>query len=210
MSSIVHWISWEHITKVLGVLGFILGVVNFFSGLRSRTVNSQPALIAELRGYLDGVYQGCRQIGINLNLDSHAIHTNIRPNLPRRPENGFAEAIEKMPELGKTVTSIGQRQVDLLHQIVRGADDHWTNLEACIDADPINPMALEFAAKLRRQCRIIDKFFPEYIDTLIKINDGKIWKRFRYHDHRPLTYKIFRWTPLQDAVRDYDADLRSL
>lgn len=191
------------------MLGFVLGVVNYFGGLRSSTINSQPGLVADLRGHLDYVYESCRQIGINLNLDSHSIHTNVRPNLPARPANGFADAIANMPELGKTVTSVGQKQVDLLRQIVDGADYNWKHLENCIDADPINPMALEFAAKLKRQCQIINRFFPRYIDALVEINKtGKLWKRFRYKDHRPITYRVFRWTPFADEVNQYDRLLR--
>ena len=209
MSSLLHWFGWQHVLNVIGVLGFVLGVVNYFGGLRSSTINSQPGLVADLRGHLDYVYESCRQIGINLNLDSHSIHTNVRPNLPARPANGFADAIANMPELGKTVTSVGQKQVDLLRQIVDGADYNWKHLENCIDADPINPMALEFAAKLKRQCQIINRFFPRYIDALVEINKtGKLWKRFRYKDHRPITYRVFRWTPFADEVNQYDRLLR--
>jgi hypothetical protein len=136
------------------------------------------------------------------------IHTNVRPNIPRRPENGFADAVERMPELSKTITSVGQLQIDLLHRIVKAADDYWERLQSCIDADPINVNALDFAAKLKRQCRMIESFFPEYIDALIKINKtGRLWKRFRYRDHRPLTYKVFRWAPLDQAVRDFEQSL---
>jgi hypothetical protein len=80
---------------------------------------------------------------------------------------------------------------------------------SCLDADPINPHALESAAKLKRQCQFIDKFFPDYIEALIEMNKrGGIWARFRYRDHHPLTYKVFRWTPLKQAVNEYDRALR--
>lgn len=209
MSSLLHWISWQHVLNVVGVLGFVLGVVNYFGGLRSSTINPQPPVIAALRGHLDYVYKSCSQIGINLDLDSHSIHMNRRPNLPARPANGFADAIAEMPELGKTITSVGQKQVDLLHSIVQAADYNWANLESCVASDPINPMALDFAATLKRFCRIIDRFFPRYIDALIEINQtGKLWKRFRYKDHRPLTYKVFRWIPLQQEMSNYERELR--
>ena len=208
MSSLVHWISWEHVTNVLGVLGFLISSGHVVLSARNQTINPQPPLLAELRRYLDDVYESCRQVCVNLNLDSHMIRTNVRPNIPRRPENGFADAIERMPELGKTITSVGQLQIDLLHRIVETADYHWKTLQSCIDADPINVNALDFAAKLKNNCRIIERFFPEYIDALIEINKkGNLWKRYRYRDHGPFTYKLFRWTPLQRAVSEYERTL---
>jgi hypothetical protein len=51
---------------------------------------------------------------------------------------------------------------------------------------------------------MIEKFFPDYVDAITSINKGNLWKRFRYRDHRPFTCKLFRWSPLQRAVSEYE------
>jgi hypothetical protein len=72
----------------------------------------------------------------------------------------------------------------------------------------MNLAAMEFAPRLKRQCRIIEEFFPTYVGAVTSINKGNLWKRFRYRDHRAITYKVFRWTPLQRAVSEYERSLK--
>lgn len=203
----MQWLSWDHLVKLLGVLGFVIGVCNSVAAVRNRTVNPQPELLAELRNYLDVALRSCQQVRLRLNFDRHQILTvGDRPDIPPRPTE-FDDAIERMPELGSTITSIGQRQIGLLHVLIKGVSENWNNVTTCIDAKPMSVNALDFAQRLRRQCLIVEKFFPDYVDAITSINKGNLWKRYRYRDHRPIIYKIFRWTPLQQAVSEYERTL---
>ncbi|OCB58460.1 hypothetical protein A5722_07225 [Mycobacterium vulneris] len=112
-----------------------------------------------------------------------------------------------MPELGFTITSIGQRQIELLHYLIKDSTYYWDALKTCVDADPVNANALDFAQRLRRLCLMIEKFFPEYVDAITDINKGNLWKRYKYRDHRPAVYKVFRWTPLNESVSAYERAL---
>jgi hypothetical protein len=101
-----------------------------------------------------------------------------------RVRSASTNAIERMPELGFTITSVGQRQIELLHVLIRDVSYNWDILKTCIDADPVNTNALEFSEKLRRLSLIVEKFFPVYVDAVKDINKGNIWKRYKYRDHR--------------------------
>ncbi|MCA2254812.1 hypothetical protein JF710_16655 [Mycobacterium intracellulare] len=198
----------HHGTAILGVLGFVISVYNLVSAIRNRTVNPQPQLLAELRGYLDFTLQQCQQVKHRLNFDRYSLHIGQLPDIPTRPIE-LDTAIEKMPELGFTITSVGQRQIELLHMLIRDVAYNWDTVKSCLGTDnPANTSVLEFSEKLRRRCLIVEKFFPVYVETVTAINKGNIWKRYKYRDHRSFTYKVFRWTPLSHAVNDYDRALR--
>jgi hypothetical protein len=198
--------SLQSVTGVLGVFGFVISVYNLVSAMRSRTVNPQPVLLAELRGYLDVAQHACSQMRLRLNFDRHQIITGPKPEIPPRPSE-FDDAINRMPELGFTITSIGQKQIALLHALIQGANYNWKTVQDCLDAEPMNLNVMDFAQRLKRQCSIIEKFFPTYVDAVTSINKGNLWKRFKYRDHHPLTYKITKWTPLQQAVSGYERSI---
>lgn len=189
---------------VLGVLGFALSVYNWLDALRSRTVKAQAELLAELRGHLAFALYECQTVRHQLTFDQHMLHTGYRPEIRRRPKE-FDEAIARLPELSFTINSIGQRQIEMLHYLIKDSASYWDLLKSCTDSDPVNFNALDNANRLRRLCKMIEKFFPEYIDAVIdKGTVGSLWKRYKYRDHRPVVYRVFRWTPLQQAVNDYE------
>lgn len=196
----------QNVGIVLGVLGFFISVYNLVSAIRHRTVKAQPELLAELRGYLDTALRECRQVKVRLDFDRYQLHTGYKPEIPARPAE-FDNAIGRLPELGFTITSIGQRQIDMFLYLIKDATYFWDVLKTCVDADPVNVNALENAQRLRRLCLMIEKFFPEYVDAITAINKGDLWKRYKYRDHRSVAYKIFRWTPLRRAVTDYERAL---
>lgn len=198
--------SVQSIGTILGVLGFFISVYNFVSTIRHRTVNDQPQLVAELRGYIETAHNASQQLRPTLNFDRYAIHTGQRPHIPAPPPT-YGEAIARMPELGATVTAISQRDVVLMHGLIKTSYDDWITLNNCLISDPINENALEFSGKLNRKCLIIEKFFPDYVTALTAINKGNIWKRYRYRDHAQFTYRLFGWKPLARAVSEYEQSL---
>jgi hypothetical protein len=191
----------------VGVLGFCISVWNWLSAIRNRTVNPQPQLLAELRSYLDLTVHECQQVKHRLGFDRHQLYLEQKPEIPPRPQ-GFDQAVERMPELGFTITSVGQKQVEMLLWLIREIRYNWDNVNSCLDSDPMNTNALEFSEKLKRYCLLVEKFFPAYADAVRDINKGKVWKRFRYRDHGRVVCKVFRWTPLNQAVSEYDRALR--
>lgn len=192
---------------ILGVLGFLISVYNFFSAIRRSTVIPQPELLAELRGYLDLTFRECRAVKPRLDFDRYQLDKGQRPSIPPRPR-AFDTALERLPELGRTVSSVGQDQMEIFQYLIRDTADHWDRLKECIDTDPVNLNAMESAKRLRRLCYMVEKFLPEYIDGITAINKkGGLWKRFKYRDHRPFVYKLFRWTPLRRAVTEYERAL---
>jgi hypothetical protein len=205
----MSWLSWDYFVKLLGVLGFVISVWTAVGAIRNRTVFPQPQLLAELRGYLDVAHRTCSHLGVQLNFDKSLLESGHKPNVLPRPAE-FDEAIKRMPELGFTITSIGQRQIVLLHMLITSVNGDWIALESCLNSDPVSMTALECARRLRRQCLIIGKFFPNYVDAITRINKGKLWNRFKYRDHSSITYKLFRWTPLQPAVIEYERTLVAL
>ena len=198
----------HHGVAILGVLGFIISVYNFVAAVRNKTVNPQPQLLAELRGYLDTAARECGQVKGRLRFDRYQLmQEGARPNIPVRPPE-FDDAIRRLPELGFTLTSVGQSQIELFRHLIEQTAYFWDNLRICLESnDPANFGALEPAQRLRRLCLIIEKFVPEYVDAVTDINKGNLWKRYKYRDHRELTYKVFRWTPLSRAVNDYETEL---
>lgn len=193
----------EQIGIILGVLGFFISVYNLVSAIRHRTVKAQPELLAELRGYLDTAVRECRQVKVQLDFDRYLLHTGHRPEIRPRPAE-FDKAIDRMPELGFTVTSIGQRQIEVLLSLIRDVTYNWDLVKSCMDADPVNMNGLDFAKVLRRRCVLVERFFPDYVNAITRINKGNLWKRYRYRDHREFVYKLFRWKPLNQAVWAYD------
>ena len=149
----------ESYGTILGVLGFAISVYNLFSAIRSRTVNPQPPLLAELGGYLELTAKACQQLRPQLNFDRHLLHTGHRPQINPRPAE-FDTAISRMPELGRTVTSIGQHQIALLTVLINNVSHNWDVLNSCVISDPVNVSALEFSQKLKRQTRMVERFFP--------------------------------------------------
>jgi hypothetical protein len=190
---------------ILGVLGFVISVYNLVSAIRSRTVNPQPPLVTELRGYIETAAKSCQQLRPQLNFDRHLLHTGHRPQINSGPAE-FETAIKRMPELGRTVTSVGQRQIELLNMLITNVTYSWDALNNCVISDPVSLNALEFSQKLKKQTRMVERFFPTYVDALTAINKGSIWKRFKYRDHRDFTYKVFRWTPLDRAIREFETE----
>ncbi|MDX1881709.1 hypothetical protein SBE55_28390 [Mycolicibacterium sp. 141076] len=202
MSTIFGYL-YDHGAGILGVLGFLLSLYNWWSAIRNKTVNPQPQLLAELRGYLDTAVKECQQVKGQLTFDRYLIHTGFRPEIRPRPAE-FDTAINRLPELGFTITSVGQRQIDMFHYLIRDATYFWDNLRVSVQADPVNQSALEQAQRLRRLCLMIEKFLPEYVDAIRDINKAHVWKRFKYRDHHAFTYKLFRWTPLNTAINEYE------
>lgn len=199
----MSWLSWDHFLKLLGVLGFVISVTTLWSTTRNRTVKPQPELLSELRNYLDFALMACSNVRLRLNFDRYQLEHSPKPDIGTKPRE-LDEAVARMPELGFTITSIGQQQINLLKVLIQGASENWKSVEACLDAKPLSYNALEFSRNLKRQCRIIEKFFPEYVDAVTAINKGNMWKRFKYRDHRAATYKIFRWKPLHQRVNEYE------
>lgn len=205
----MSWLSLDHFLKLLGVLGFVISVTNLWSTSRHRTVKSQPELLSELRSYLDVAFHACSNVRLRLNFDRYQLENSPKPDIGTRPPE-LDQAVARMPELGFTITSVGQQQINLLKALIQGASENWKRVEDCLNAKPLNPNALEFSGHLKRQCRIIEKFFPEYVDAVTAINKGNMWKRFKYRDHRALTYKFFRWKALQTRVTEYERFLSQL
>jgi hypothetical protein len=188
---------------ILGVLGFFISIYNLFSAIRRSTVVPQAELLAELRGYLDLTVRQCQTVRPRLDFDRYLLHTGHRPEIPGRPGE-FDTALRRLPELGGTLSSIGQDQIEIFQYLIRDITYFWDILKQCTDSDPVNVNALENARRLKRLCFMVDQFLPEYVSAITSINKGNLWKRFRYRDHRPIVYKLFRWTPLRQAVNDYE------
>lgn len=188
---------------ILGVLGFFISIYNLFAAIRRSTVIPQAELLAELRRYLDLTVRECQTVKPRLSFDRYGLETGQRPQIPQRPAE-FDKALERLPELGGTISSIGQDQIEIFHYLLRDITYFWDLLKQCVDSDPVNVNALENARRLKRLCFMVDNFLPEYVGAVTSINKGNIWKRFKYRDHRPVIYKTFRWTPLRAAVSDYE------
>lgn len=205
----MSWLSWDHAVKLLGVLGFVISVTTLVSTTRNRTVKPQAELLSELRDYLDVAHKACSNVRLRLNFDRYQLEHSSKPDIGKRPAE-LDQAVARMPELGFTITSIGQLQINLLKALIHGASGNWESVQNCLDAKPLSYNALEFSRNLQRQCRIIEKFFPEYINAVTAINKGNLWKRFKYRDHGALTNKIFRWKPLNKRVHEYEKFLLEL
>lgn len=188
---------------ILGVLGFVISVYNLFSAIRRSTVIPQAELLAELRGYLALTVRECQSVRPRLSFDRHLLHTGHRPDIPARPA-GFDKAVERLPELGGTISSIGQRQIEMFEYLIRDTAYFWDILKQCTSSDPVNLNALENARRLKRLCLMVEKFLPQYVDAITSINKGNLWMRFKYRDHRPIVYKVFRWTPLTADINEYE------
>jgi hypothetical protein len=190
---------------ILGVLGFFISVYNWISAIRHRTVNPQPELLAELRGYIETAANSCQQLRPQLNFDRHLLDTGHRPQINSRPTE-FDTANKRMPELARTVTSVSQSQIELLQRLIQDLTYNWDVLIQCVISDPINVNALEFSGMLKKHTLMVKRIFPTYVDDLTAINKGNIWKRFKYRDHRDFTYKVFRWKPLNVAIREFETE----
>jgi hypothetical protein len=134
---------------ILGVLGFVISVYNLVSAIRNRTVNPQPPLLAELRGHIDTAANSCQQLRPRLDFDRFLLHSGHKPEIPPRPAE-FDTAIQRMPELSRTVTSVGQRQIEILHMVIQNVSYNWHTLNSCVASDPVNVNALEFSQKLKK------------------------------------------------------------
>jgi hypothetical protein len=181
--------GWQTWAQIAGVAGLILGVFNLFANLRLRTIGNQAALLSELRPLLVGVLEECITLRHNLNFDRYDVSKSIA-RVPPSPEV-LNEAIERIPNISSQLLSPSKRRIDFITDTIRMTREQWQTLEAKLNHEGIHPDdAMQTQGQLDAYSGTLVRLLREYVDAITAINKGKLWPRWKYRDHWPITSKV--------------------
>jgi hypothetical protein len=169
----------ELVATVLGATGSGLGVWNFFSNVRTRTIVSQAPLLNDLRTQ----FENCRAAANTLPplfIDRLDLTRDPTPRIGPVPQ-AFRDAITEIPLIARQLISPNELRINAIHTTVTQTAEDWDTVHSRpLNEDIDYRIVVDTANRLRETTYALIPTLDEYCTALGKIGKGGLYTRWRY------------------------------